>query len=130
MQLIYKNSKVKIEYDNQLNLMILDYFGIYNHQLIQEAYANISANGVHFIIGDLTKIRGSFNKMMDYFEDKYAQLKQGGMVGQALIISDDLIIENLARKLERKILKAGIDVFVTTSKEAAFEWVKTHAHKD
>ncbi len=127
MTSIFKNKKVEIWHSKELKLLFIEYTGVFNYELTLEAYSNINVANIEFIIGDLTQVRGSFNRLMESFDEKYIRLKGFGLIGQALIIPDDLIINNLVAKLKTKIESVDISCLVTNSKKEAFEWVKNQA---
>lgn len=84
-----------------------------------------SAHEIKGAIIDLTGLYGSFVKVMDYLSGSFYPIAQkSGLKAQAFILTDDLIIKNMASKLQGLTVKFGIEAKTFYSKEEARHWIE------
>ncbi len=86
-----------------------------------EFYKN---NEVQAAIIDLTQLYGSFAVIMEYLGKSFYPIAvKSGLKAQAYILKDDLIIENLASKLQSLTKKFKIEAQTFNTKEEAVVWI-------
>lgn len=88
---------------------------------VVEFYRTNEVNGA---IIDLRQLYGSFAKIMGYLSQNFYPIaKKSGLKAQAFIVKDDLIIKNLASKLEDLTTNFNIRARIFYKKEDAEEWM-------
>ncbi len=79
-------------------------------------------------IADVSKLYGSFIKIMDFMvEEYYPAAIKSGIRCAAYVVSKDLMNENLGLKLKQEASKFNINAAVFTSLEKAEKWVRLNS---
>lgn len=117
-----------MQYDDESKIMHVIFHGILKQELAMEHFDAILEfalnNPIHCILADLTQLRGSYIKFFDYFqENAYPKLLTNGFRAHAIIISDDLIVENISKKLSKLHLQMGIESKIFTHLEKGEKWL-------
>ncbi len=117
------------EYIESERLIISSYKGRVDHEA---SIAHLSAvidfykqHEVKAAIIDLREVFGSFFKIMEYLSDSFYPIAlKSGLKAQAFVLTDDIIIKNLTKKLG--IITSTFDVKSKTfaTKEDAKKWLK------
>jgi len=127
MDLIFENKSVKFYFNNETKIFKASFFGVVNIQLITEAFEFIISNpsdlGTKAVITDLTKLKGTFTMLMDYFEDNlYPYLNSKGIICDAIVLNKDIFTKFSVKKLENAIDYIQIKTF--TDEDEALAWIK------
>ena len=117
-------------FDKESEILIEIYSGRVNIELILNHFEKIEQfselNNIKGSIVDIRRLYGSFVKLLGGIErDYYPKLIKSGLKHQAFVISDDLIIKNLASKAKGIASKFNIQVRTFYSKEEAEKWIDT-----
>lgn len=126
--IIEQNAIGNTLYDNEKRLLIETYKGRTNIKLIIDHFDKIERfclnNDVEASMVDLRKLYGSFIKLLEIIENTYyPKMKKSGLRFQAIIISNDLIIENLYVKVSQLAAKFGIETAVFHDLDKANFWI-------
>jgi len=83
-------------------------------------------NEVRAAIIDLRELYGSFAVVMDYLGKAFYPIAiKSGLKAQAYILKNDLIIENLASKLQMLTKKFNVEARTFYTKEEANQWINS-----
>ncbi len=115
-------------YNTQSKILHSTYRGVLNKdQLI--AHLN---NGVVFgkeneILGslvDLRKLHGSYYKFFEFLEfEAYPGIQRSGLHYLAFILSDDIIVNNVTKKLMEVIKRLKLEARIFTNSEEGLKWL-------
>ncbi len=110
--------------------LVSEYAGRVNIELalihLKEVSEFYSANEVRGSIVDLSKVFGSFAKVLDYLgKEAFPIAKKSGLCCLCYVVKDDLIMENLTNRLKFAVSSHNIEVNVLKSREEAEFWIKT-----
>jgi len=116
------------EYIEEKHLIISTYKGRVDNQMSFDHLGAVinfyKKHSVTAAIIDLRELYGSFIKVMDYLgETFYPVALKSGLKAQAFIVTDDLIIKNLTKKLESITIKFNIEAHTFASIEEANIWI-------
>ncbi len=90
---------------------------------LMEFYNSEEAVGA---IVNISGIYGSFSKLLDYLEDEfYPYVQSKGLKAQAYVVSDDLILSNLSKRLSSIVALQNIAVKIFKDEIEAEKWLKT-----
>ncbi len=128
--IVAKDKLALTEYIKAKKLIISTYKGRVDKDMsfvhlvkVKEFYTN---NQVNVAIIDLRELYGSFINVMDYLAQSfYPVAVKSGLKAQAFVITDDLIIENMASKLVELTSKFDIKARTFSTKRKAEEWIDT-----
>lgn len=126
--IIEQNAIGNTLYDSEKQLLTETYKGRTNIKLILDHFDKIEKfcinNDVEASIVDLRKLYGSFIKLFEIIENTYyPKMKNSGLRFQAVIISNDLIFENLYGKVSQLAEKFGIETAVFHDIDKANLWI-------
>lgn len=126
--IVVKDKLGLTEYIEEQHLIISTYKGrVDNEMSFDHLKAVISFYKEHSVtaaIIDLRELYGSFIKVMDYLgESFYPVAVKSGLKAQAFIVTDDLIIRNLTKKLESITVNFNIEAKTFASIEGAKKWI-------
>ncbi len=126
--LIFSNKVADIYYYPNNKMLIAIYHGLVEYNLLQEIIELINATavdkGIAGALADVTKLRGSYQRLLGYMEDTGAPLLiENGYIAQAQIISDDLIMKNLSAKVEKIMTSLSVNFKVFTDRKEGEEWL-------
>lgn len=126
---VFHNKQGEFKYNKDLNILYATFYGIINLELASELIKSAAdfalSNKVYGVVADVTKLRGSYLKLFDLLiDDIYPPLIDKGMKVHATVISDDVIVEHVTSKLEKRRLQMGIESKTFTKIELADTWVK------
>ena len=130
MSVIVSTNKLgTMTYSHESKIMFVEFRGIVEPELAMEHFNSIlefaSSNQIIGILADLTRLRGSYIKFFDFFqENAYPQLIKGGLKAHSTSVSDDLIIENISLKLKDLHKVMGIESRVFLDDEKAQRWLE------
>ena len=125
MKELLKTKNTTYLYEEKHALLFSIHHGIFNLKKAEEGYSNLGEQKIHYKIADVRRLSGSFMKIMPFFEKNYPRLKSNGLIAEAFIVCEDLILNNLIEKLTSLLTKLGIQTKVFKSKEAAYSWILT-----
>ncbi len=128
--LIYSNKIAEIRYDTKSKIIYADYHGIVEYNLAENAIKSINQvainNGIVGVIADVSNLRGSFYRIMDYMKnDGFPLLIKYGLRVHAQVISEDIIIHNLSNRVKDFSKELGIESKIFTDANKAEKWVKS-----
>lgn len=126
--LVAKDTIGESVFDETQKRLVSTYHGRANKQVALQHLQKVSLfyeqNKVHTTLIDLRNLYGSFLKYMDYLESSfYPMAQKSGLRAQALVITDDLIIKNMSKKLEAISSAYSIQVRTFATSEEAIEWL-------
>ncbi len=119
-------------YHTESKILHSTYSGLVNNKANQILFQEHLANGIEFakeneirgIIVDIRKLRGSYVKYFDYLESTgYPALKKSGFTHEAIVVSDDLIIANVSRKLVDILTRLRVEARIFTGLREAETWL-------
>lgn len=85
-----------------------------------------AANEVRGSIVDLSKVFGSFAKVLGYLgKEGFPIAKKSGLCCLCYVVKDDLIIENLTNKLKFAAASHSISVDIFKNRKDAEYWIKS-----
>ncbi|MCF6351759.1 MAG: hypothetical protein L3J06_02005 [Cyclobacteriaceae bacterium] len=110
-------------------IIISEYVGRVNIELalmhLKEVSRFYSANEVRGSIVDLSKVFGSFAKVLDYLgKEAFPTAKKSGLCCLCYVVKDDLIMENLTNRLKFAVSSHNIEAKVLKSRAEAEYWIK------
>ncbi len=126
--LIFSNKVADIYHNPDDKKMTIIYHGLVNYGLLIEVIESINKvveeNGISGALVDLCKLHGSFHRLLGYMEETgFPLLIKHGLKFQAQIISDDIIMQNLSKKVEAMLVSLGVNANTFYNREEAEEWL-------
>ncbi len=126
--LIFSNKMADIYYSTTSRKMTVIYHGLVDYDLLQEIIEAINQvateTGICGALTDICKLRGSFHRLLGYMEESgFPLLIKHGLKFQAQIISDDIIMQNLSKKVEGILISLGVNFTTFYNREEAEEWL-------
>jgi hypothetical protein len=128
MMVIEKNQIGTTSFNPEEKVIYESYIGRTNIKLIEDHFDKIIRfshnNDIAGSVVDLRKLYGSFIKLLEIIETTYyPKMKKSGLRFQAVIISNDLIFENLYGKVSKLAAKFGIEAKLFRDYEKAIIWM-------
>lgn len=116
-------------YEPEYKWLFSTFKGIVNYQLIMEHLKNGQCfsqdNEILGALVDLRSLRGSYYKLFEFLEkEAYPNLKSRGMITQAFIVSDDLLIAHITEKLMDMFIRLNINARMFNDFDEAKVWLK------
>lgn len=126
--IIAKNQMAVTHFIEEEKMLISVYSGLVDIDLSIEHLKKLikfyKENDVRKSIVDVSKVLGSFVKVLAFLEsDYYPAAIENGLKAQVYIASDDLIIKNLSARLEMMAAMFDITSAVVKTREQAERWV-------
>lgn len=125
---ISNEKQVKSNYDSETKILHTEYSGLFNAEIalnhfhLVEEFAK--TNLLKGAISDLRKLTGSYNKVIEYLDKEgFPNIKKTGLVSEAFVISNDLMINHLTDKLVIILKNKQINVGVFKSQKEAKLWM-------
>ncbi len=127
---IFSNKMVEIYYDESTKVAMINYRGLVNYDSFDEVIEEVNRISMEFgIIGvvvDMRKLCGSFHRILEYARDTgYPLLIKNGLIAQAQIICDDLILTNLSLKAQKVIRELGVKYEIFHNRSEGEEWLSS-----
>ncbi len=127
--LICSNKIAEVKYNTKNKIIFANYHGIIEYDLAEEVIKSINQvavnNGINGAIADISKLRGSFYRLMEYMANEgFPLLIKHGLRVYAQVISEDIIIHNLSNKVNNIGKELGIESKIFNDNNKAEEWVK------
>ncbi len=127
-KLVAQNSFVKTWFYPESKLLVSEYAGRSNLAKgmahLAEVVAFYQKQQVSYSIVDIRLIYGSFAKGLEFLrETYYPEAKKSGLVCQAIVVPDDVIVETLATKMAELGRQFIGHVQVFKSRIKAEEWI-------
>ncbi len=82
-------------------------------------------NGVKGDVIDISKLFGSFYKLLNFIKDTYPAIAKSGLVCCAYVVDDDIIVNNLLGKVAEIEKPLNLKTAIFKDKEEALTWVKS-----
>ena len=127
--IIAKNEQAITFFHKKEKILVSEYKGRANPKLAIEHLKVVSnfysKNEVKGSIVDVSKVFGSFAKVLDYLgKEGFPNALKGGLCCLCYVVpNDDLIIQNLGDRLKFAASSYSIDVNVVKTREEAEFWV-------
>ncbi|MCF6351673.1 MAG: hypothetical protein L3J06_01545 [Cyclobacteriaceae bacterium] len=126
--LIFSNKMADIYLNASNKKMIVIYHGLVDYDLFLEIIKSINQvateTGICGALVDISELRGSFHRLLDYMEETgFPLLVEQGLKFQAQIISDDLMMQNLSKKIEKLLTSLGVNLKTFTNRAEGEEWL-------
>lgn len=100
----------------QIDMLTVHFKAIENFLSLKKAKASIV---------DISKVYGSFAKILEYVELAYfPTLERSGIRYQAYIISEDLMIQNLINRVKELSTQFNIEIQIFYDRELANSWLQ------
>ncbi len=80
-------------------------------------------NEVEASLVDVSKMYGSFVKLMDYYKEGFPLAVQSGLKRVAYVVSDDIITANQITKMELIASKFNVETRIFKTQELAKDWL-------
>jgi len=127
---IFSNKMAEIFYDGSTKVAMINYRGLVNYDSFDEVIEEVNRISIEFgIIGvvvDMRELCGSFHRILEYARDTgYPLLIKNGLVAQAQIICDDLILTNLSLKAQEVIRELGVKYEIFHNPSEGEEWLSS-----
>lgn len=129
--IVTKNSMAVTHFYEEDNLLVSVYKGRVKVELVIEHLSKIidfyqDNSGKQFrSVVDVSMVLGSFAKVFEFLDNKYYPIAvKCGLVCQAYVASDDLIIKNLSARLEIMASRFNIKSSVFNTLDEAKVWAK------
>ncbi len=121
-------------YEEEIQILFTEYKGMFNEENAFEHFhkveAFVSGRPLLGIVADLRKLNGSYNKVMEYFKSEgYPKIKKSGLIAEAFIISDDIMINYLTEKLMSVLKQNNVRCSCFDSEKEAHSWILTEIGK-
>lgn len=116
-------------FDKKKEVLQEQFRGRFNIDMLADHFESIEnflkSNKAKASIVDISKVYGSFAKILEYVEHSYfPTLEKSGIRYQAYIISDDLMIQNLIDKVEKLSNQFNIEIKIFYDIESANTWLQ------
>jgi len=127
--LIFTNKMADIYFHPEPKILSVVYNGLVEYDLFEEVIEAVNntakTNGVHGTLADVSRLRGSFHRLLQYMEEiGFPLLVDHGLRIQAQIISDDIIMKNLISKVNKMLASLGVETRNFEDRKEGFEWLK------
>ncbi len=128
--LVVKDHIGKTLFEQDTKRIISTYKGRVNKEIslvhLEKVAKFYQQNEVHTAIIDLREIYGSFVKILSYLgESFYPMAIKSGLKAQAFVITDDLIIKNLTKKIAHITDTYDVQARTFATCEEAAVWLDT-----
>ena len=126
--LIYKNKISKTYYDAEKSIIYYEFAGIIDRKAT-EIHLNavldfVKDKKVKGILTDISKLIGSFSKLLPFLKDVYYPLMiERGLYCKATVVSNDIITSHLSERLQEVLIKIGIKSNIFNNVPDAEEWM-------
>ncbi len=125
---IFSNKMTEIYFDESNKVAMVNYRGLVNYDSFDEVIEEVNRISMEFgitgIVVDMRKLCGSFHRILEYARDTgYPLLIKNGLIAQAQIICDDLILTNLSYKAQEVIRELGVKYEIFHNRTEAEEWL-------
>lgn len=84
-------------------------------------------NSIKGAVIDVSKLYGSFAKLLGFIEESYADVVASGLTCCAYVISDDLIINNLIGKVLKIEASLQLKTAIFKDRKETEEWVNSNS---
>ncbi len=126
---VTKNKIATTVFHVEEKTLVSEYVGRVDIELalihLKEVAKFYSTNEVRGSIVDLSRVFGSFAKVLDYLGGEgFPIAKKSGLCCLCYVVKDDLIIENLAKRLKFAVASHSIGVKVFKNRLEAENWTK------
>jgi hypothetical protein len=100
---ISNEKQAKSTYDSETGIIQTEYSGLFNIEIAMNHFRLVEkfaeTHPLKGVITDLTKLSGSFNKVIGYLDSEgFPNIKKTGLQSEAFIVSDDIMINHLTNK--------------------------------
>lgn len=125
--LIFSNKMGDIYYFPERKILSTVYNGLVEYDLFAEIIKVVNETakneGIHGALADVSKLRGSFHRLLQYMEDiGFPHLVDYGLRVQAQVISDDLMMKNLISKVNEILTSLGVKHKTFEDQEEGYKW--------
>lgn len=126
--LIFSNKMADIYFHPEKKILSVVYNGLVEYDLFEEVIEEVNnlatKNGVHGTLADVSMLRGSFYRLLEYMEEiGFPLLIDQGLKIQAQIISDDIMMKNLISKVNEMLASLGVKTKNFENRKEGFEWL-------
>ena len=126
--LVFTNKMADIYFHPEKKILSVVYNGLVEYDLFEEVIEEVNnlaaKKGVHGTLADVSMLRGSFYRLLEYMEEiGFPLLIDHGLKLQAQIISDDLIMKNLIAKVNEMLASLGVKTKNFENRNEGFEWL-------
>jgi len=126
--IVSDHNQIHSIYDSTTCILRSRYSGLFKAEIALNHFNAVElfsqTHKIKGVLADLRKLSGSFNKILEYLSSEgYPEMKKTGLEAEALVISNDLMIENLSVKLAALIKKKHIKSNIFRSHEEANTWL-------
>jgi hypothetical protein len=116
MEIINKNAFAIAKYARQTEVIYYEYVGMVNQSLgmvtIRKVMAFAEKNKVRAIVSDLSKMKGTFTSVNDFFEKEYyPHMIKHGLLCTAIIVSNDIFTRFAALDLSKRVGNFELQIF-------------------
>lgn len=126
--IIFSNKMGDIYYFSEEKILATVYNGLVEYDLFAEIIKVVNDtamnNGIHGALADVSKLRGSFHRLLQYMEEiGFPHLVDFGLSVQAQIISDDLMMINLVSKVNEILASLGVNYKTFEDRDEGYNWL-------
>lgn len=126
--IIFSNKMGDIYYFSEKKILATVYNGLVEYDLFAEIIKVVNDtamnNGIHGALADVSKLRGSFHRLLLYMEEiGFPHLVDYGLSVQAQIISDDLMMINLVSKVNEILASLGVNYKTFEDRDEGYNWL-------
>ncbi len=126
--LIFSNKMADLYFNASTKKMVVIYHGLVDYDLLLEIIDSVNQiateTGIYGTLVDISELRGSFHRLLGYMEETgFPLLVEQGLKFQAQIISDDLMMQNLSKKIEKLLTSLGVNLKTFTNRAEGEEWL-------
>lgn len=124
---ISKNKFASSFYHSDKKTIVSVYKGRVNYDLAVEQAETLldfyRNNEVEASLIDVSKMYGSFVKLMDYYKEGFPIAVQSGLKRVAYVVSDDIITANQITKMELMASKFNVETRIFKTQQLAKDWL-------
>ena len=126
--IIVQNKLATTTFYEEEKMLVSIYSGRINFELAK-AHSDIlldfyRTNKVRGTLIDISKLYGSFAKLMDYYKNGFPVAVGSGLKYIAYVVSDDIITQNLIQKVKDMAVSFELKVSIFKSVKEAEKWLK------
>ncbi len=119
---------IKSYYDEHTCILSTTYSGLFNKECAMEHFHKVEDfvfnRPLLGIIADVRKLNGSYNRIMQYAKSEgFPKIKQAGLIAEAFIITNDIMINYLTEKLMGVLKQNNIRCSCFDSEKEAHSWI-------
>ncbi len=126
--IIAKNKLVTSTFYKEDQMLISVYKGRMSIELARDQAESLldfyQNNWVVRSVIDISKLYGSFAKLIEYYKMGYPTAVKSGLKCLAYVVSEDIMSNNLTAKMTYMANSFGVETNVFNSLEDATQWVK------